>query len=193
MPFTLPKLAYGYDALEPFIDAKTMEIHHGKHHQVYADNFNAVIAKYPDLSDKSAEEIIRNSNNLKVDEKDRAAIKNQGGGYLNHNIFWQVMGPKKEPDQKLIEEIAKTFSSLETFKKLFTETAVKHFGSGWAWLVKDENSTLKVYSLPNQDSPLTLGHTPIFCLDVWEHAYYLKYQNRRAEYIENWWNVLKIV
>jgi Fe-Mn family superoxide dismutase len=193
MTFELPKLAYAYDALEPFIDAKTMEVHHGKHHQTYTDNFNAVIAKYPELADKSAEEILKNLNSLQVDEKDRTAIKNQGGGYLNHKIFWEIMSPQKEVDQSLKDEIERTFGSLEEFKKLFTEVATKQFGSGWAWLVRDENGSLKIYSLPNQDSPLTLGHTPIFCLDVWEHAYYLKYQNRRAEYIENWWNVLKFL
>ncbi|MFA6917904.1 MAG: superoxide dismutase [Candidatus Gracilibacteria bacterium] len=193
MAFTLPKLAYGYDALEPFIDAKTMEVHHSKHHQTYTDNFNAVMAKYPDLADKTAEEILKSLPALQVDEKDRTVIKNQGGGYLNHSIFWQIMSPKKETDAALVEEIAKAFGSLEEFKKLFTETATKQFASGWAWLVRDENNALKVYSLPNQDSPYALGHTPIFCLDVWEHAYYLKYQNRRAEYIENWWNVLKMI
>lgn len=193
MTFTLPKLTYSYDALEPFIDAKTMEVHHSKHHQTYTDNFNAVLAKYPELADKSAEEILKNLNSLSVDEKDRTAIKNQGGGYLNHKIFWEVMAPQKEADQDLKDEIIKAFGSPEEFKKLFSEVATKQFGSGWAWLVRDENGDLKTYSLPNQDSPLTLGHTPIFCLDVWEHAYYLKYQNRRAEYIENWWNVLKLV
>lgn len=193
MTFELPKLAYAYDALEPFIDAKTMEVHHGKHHQTYTDNFNAVIAKYPELADKSAEEILKNLNSLQVDEKDRTAIKNQGGGYLNHKIFWEIMSPQKEVDQSLKDEIERTFGSLEEFKKLFTEVATKQFGSGWAWLVRDENGSLKIYSLPNQDSPLTLGHTPIFCLDVWKHAYYLKYQNRRAEYIVNWLNVLKFL
>ena len=193
MTFELPKLAYAYDALEPFIDAKTMEVHHGKHHQTYTDNFNAVIAKYPVLADKSAEEILKNLNSLQVDEKDRTAIKNQGGGYLNHKIFWEIMSPQKEVDQSLKDEIERTFGSLEEFKKLFTEVATKQFGSGWAWLVRDENGSLKIYSLPNQDSPLTLGHTPIFCLDVWKHAYYLKYQNRRAEYIVNWLNVLKFL
>ncbi|MDD3861646.1 MAG: superoxide dismutase [Candidatus Gracilibacteria bacterium] len=193
MTFELPKLGYAYDALEPFIDAKTMEVHHGKHHQTYTDNFNAVIAKYPELEDKSAEDIIKNINTLNVDEKDRAAIKNQGGGYLNHNIFWEGMGPQKEIDESLKEDIIKTFGSPEEFKKIFSDAALKQFGSGWAWLVRDEIGSLKVYSLPNQDSPLTIGHKPIFCLDVWEHAYYLKYQNRRAEYIENWWSVLKMV
>jgi Fe-Mn family superoxide dismutase len=193
MTFTLPKLNYAYDALEPFIDAKTMEVHHSKHHQTYTDNFNAVIAKYPDLADKSAEDILKNLNSLKVDEKDRNVIKNQGGGYLNHKFFWEIMAPKKELDKALIKEIEKDFGSLQVFKMMFSELAVKQFGSGWAWLVRDEKGILKAYSLPNQDSPLTLGHTPIFCVDVWEHAYYLKYQNRRAEYIDNWWNVLKMI
>lgn len=170
-----------------------MEIHHSKHHQAYTDNFNAVVAKYPELADKTAEEILINLSSIQVDEKDIVTIKNHGGGYLNHKIFWESMSPKKEEDQDLKDKIIRTFGSQEEFKKLFSEVAVKQFGSGWAWLVKDGNGDLKVYSLPNQDSPLTMGHTPIFCIDVWEHAYYLKYQNRRAEYIENWWNVLKLV
>lgn len=193
MSFTLPKLAYAYDALEPFIDAKTMEVHHSKHHQTYTDNFNAVLAKYPALEKMSAEEILKNLNTLEVEEKDGIAIKNHGGGYLNHKIFWESMAPKKEIDTALVEEIKKTFGSVEEFKKLFTEAAMKQFGSGWAWLVIDEKGALKIYSLPNQDSPYTFGHTPVFCLDVWEHAYYLQYQNRRAEYVEKWWNVLKSV
>lgn len=193
MPYALPQLSYSYDALEPYLDAKTMEIHHGKHHQTYTDKFNAVISKYPDLDGKPVEEILRDLNKLQVDEKDRTAIKNHGGGFSNHNIYWNCMSPKKEVDKELLERINATFGSLEDFKKLFTEAALSHFGSGWTWLCYDENKGLKVYSLPNQDSPFTLSHTPIFCIDVWEHAYYLKYQNRRAEFIENWWNVLKVL
>jgi len=191
MKHELPKLAYSYDSLEPFIDAKTMEVHHSKHHQTYTDKFNAVLEKYPSLQDMSAEDILKNLSKLEVDEKDRIAIKNHGGGYVNHKFFWEIMSPKKEIDEALKSEIEKTFGSFEEFKKLFSDTAIDQFGSGWAWLVRDGNGELKVYGLPNQDSPLSIGHTPIFCLDIWEHAYYLQYQNRRAEYVERWWNVLK--
>ncbi len=193
MKFELPKLEYAYDALEPYIDAKTMEIHHTKHHQVYLDKFNAVLEKNPQLKFDSAEEILMNLNNLEVSDDDRKVLKNHGGGFVNHDFFWKVMGPEKQVNENLSAEISKEFGSLDAFKESFTKTAVGHFASGWAWLVRDENKKLKVYSLPNQDSPLTLGHEPIFCLDVWEHAYYLKYQNRRAEFVENWWNVLKLL
>jgi len=189
--FTLPKLPYSYDALEPVIDARTMEVHHSKHHQTYTDKFNAVIAKYPELGKMSAEDILKNLADIKVDEADRKALRNHGGGYVNHNIFWQVINPNNQPDQKLQEQIKETFGSFAEFRKLFSDTAVNHFGSGWAWLVRDKNGKLKVYSLPNQDSPLSLGHEPILTLDLWEHAYYLKYQNRRAEYVENWWTLVK--
>ncbi len=198
MKYELPKLSYSYDALEPYIDAKTMEIHHSKHHLAYVDKLNNILEKYQDLADNKLEDLIANLHDLPMTEEDKKLLKNNGGGHLNHSLFWQIMGPKKEIDQVLVEEIKKTFSSVEEFKKIFSDAAAKHFGSGWAWLVRDENGKLKVYSLPNQDSPLThpphlSGHTPIFCLDVWEHAYYLKYQNRRAEYIENWWNILKLL
>ena len=193
MKFELPKLEYAYDALEPYIDAKTMEIHHSKHHQAYLDKFNSVLAENPQLNFDSAEEILINFNTLEVNHEDRKVLKNHGGGFVNHAFFWKCMGPEKEIDNGLVAEISKTFGSMEEFKATFSKTAMSRFGSGWAWLVRDENKELKIYSLPNQDSPLTLGHTPIFCLDVWEHAYYLKYQNRRAEYVENWWNVLKSI
>lgn len=193
MPFTLPKLNYTYDALEPYIDARTMEIHHNKHHQGYVDKLNKALEKYPQLAEKSLEDLLKNIQTLPVDEPDRIAIKNNGGGVYNHNLFWQIMGPKKEINEELVEKINETFGSVDDFKKLFSETALKQFGSGWAWLVSNKEGGLEVYSLPNQDSPLSQGHMPIICLDVWEHAYYLKYQNRRAEYIENWWKVLKIL
>ena len=198
MKYELPKLSYSYDALEPYIDAKTMEIHHSKHHLAYVDKLNNILEKYQDLADNKLEDLIANLHDLPMTEEDKKLLKNNGGGHLNHSLFWQIMGPKKEIDQVLVEEIKRTFSSVEEFKKIFSDAAAKHFGSGWAWLVRDENGKLKVYSLPNQDSPLThpphlSGHAPIFCLDVWEHAYYLKYQNRRAEYTENWWNVLRLL
>lgn len=193
MKFELPKLEYAYDALEPYIDAKTMEIHHGKHHQAYLDKFNSVLETNPQLKFDLAEDILINIDKLEVNDDDRKVLKNHGGGFVNHAFFWKCMGPEKEVDNSLVEEINKGFGSMEDFKTSFAKAAMGRFGSGWAWLVRDENKELKIYSLPNQDSPLTLGHEPIFCLDVWEHAYYLKYQNRRAEYIENWWNVLKLI
>ena len=191
--FTLPKLNYDYDALEPFVDAQTMEIHHSKHHQTYLNNFNAVLEKYPALQAMVAEDIVKNLNTLEVSEEDRKKIKNQGGGYINHSFFWEIMGPKKEINEQLLNEVNTEFGSVDKLKELFTQAATGHFASGWAWLVYDENNKLKVYSLPNQDSPLTIGHTPVFCLDVWEHAYYLKYQNRRADYVNAWWNILKLL
>jgi len=193
MKYTLPNLPYPYNALEPYIDAKTMEIHHSKHHQAYINNLNAVLEKYPKIAQKPLEDILRNIDSLEMDENDKKTLRNNGGGHINHSLFWQIMGPKKEIDQKLIDRISKEFNSLENFKKIFSQTALSHFGSGWAWLVRDENNRLLIYSLPNQDSPYLKNHTPIIGLDVWEHAYYLKYQNRRADYIEAWWNVLKLL
>ncbi len=191
--YTLPPLPYGYDALEPYIDAKTMEIHYTKHHQAYVDKLNAAVEKYPELADMDVEDLLTNIKTLKVDDKDRLAIQNHGGGHANHSFFWTIMGSQKAEDEKLIDEIDNAFGSVDEFKKKFTETAVSRFGSGWAWLVRDQGGKLQVYSTGNQDSPLSQGHTPIITLDVWEHAYYLKYQNKRAEYIENWWNVLKLL
>jgi Fe-Mn family superoxide dismutase len=193
MKYELLPLPYSYDALEPYIDAKTMEIHHTKHHQAYTDKLNAVLEKYPDLSATPIEELFRNFATLQMSDADKTTLRNNGGGYINHNLFWEIMGPKKEVNEKLLEEIIQAFGSVDEFKKLFTEAALNQFGSGWAWLVRDENGKLQIYSTPNQDSPYLKGHTPIICLDVWEHAYYLKYQNRRAEYIESWWNVLKLI
>jgi len=193
MKFELPQLDYSYDALEPFIDAKTMEIHHSKHHQTYLEKFNAVLEKYPDLNYNSAEDILKNLETLPVAEADRVVIKNMGGGFVNHSLFWKIMAPKKEIDAGLIKDIEKDFGSMIDFKALFTKLATAHFGSGWTWLVRDAEGKLAVYSLQNQDSPLSIGHEPVFVIDLWEHAYYLKYQNRRAEYIENWWNVLKLI
>lgn len=193
MKYQIPQLNYPYNALEPYIDAQTMEIHHGKHHQAYIDNLNKVLEKYPKISEDKLEDLLGKLDSLKMDEKDKKMLRNHGGGHLNHSLFWQIMGPKKETDEKLTEEIKSAYGSVEEFKKLFTETATKHFGSGWAWLVRNHEGKLEIYSLPNQDSPYLTGNTPIIGLDVWEHAYYLKYQNRRAEYIESWWNVLKLI
>ena len=193
MQFELPKLPYAYDALEPYIDSRTMEIHHTKHHQTYVDKLNAAVEKYPDLEKMSVEELLKNLDKLKVEEADRTAIRNHGGGHANHSFFWQIMGAKKEMDKKLVADIASTFGSMDEFKKQFTDAATKLFGSGWAWLARDENGKLHLHGLPNQDSPLMHGHTPVIGLDVWEHAYYLKYQNRRPEYIDAWWQVLKLI
>jgi Fe-Mn family superoxide dismutase len=193
MIYTLPSLSYPYDALEPYIDAKTMEIHHTKHHQTYITNLNTVLAKYPVLVDKKLEDLVREVETLEMDELDRKFFRNNAGGHLNHSLFWTLMAPKKEVDETLKAEIIKTFGSIDEFKKQFSEKATKQFGSGWAWLVRNTENKLEVYSLPNQDSPLTLKHIPLIGLDVWEHAYYLKYQNRRPEYIESWWNTLKLL
>lgn len=193
MKYELPKLNYAYDSLEPYIDTKTMEIHYAKHHQAYIDKLNGVLEKYPDLVDKKLEDLLKGLPSLAMEEADKTALKNHGGGHLNHALFWQIMSPQKQVDTMLADEIIKTFGSVDEFKKLFSDMARGHFGSGWAWLARDETNKLQVYSLPNQDSPLSLGHIPIIGLDIWEHAYYLKYQNRRAEYVDNWWNVLKLL
>lgn len=193
MKYQLLPLPYSYNALEPFIDAKTMEIHHTKHHQAYIDKLNAVLEKNPELAHKKLEDIMMELPNLTIEEQDKTALRNHGGGHLNHYLFWHIMGPEKQVDWKLSKDIEKEFGSVDEFKKKFTQSAVSHFGSGWAWLVRDEEEKLQVYSLPNQDSPYLRGHTPLIGLDVWEHAYYLKYQNLRASYVENWWNVLKII
>jgi Fe-Mn family superoxide dismutase len=194
MTHTLPKLPYAYDALEPYIDAKTMEIHHTKHHQTYVDKLNATLDKYPELVGRPVEELLMNLVNLQVDEPSRTAIKNHGGGHMNHSLFWGYLDPANPKDELLAKDIISSFGSMEEFKKQFTDSATKLFGSGWTWLVRDgKTSKLLIENLPNQDSPLLLGQQPLLGLDIWEHAYYLKYQNRRAEYIAAWWQVLKLV
>ncbi|MFA6525218.1 MAG: superoxide dismutase [Patescibacteria group bacterium] len=193
MKYELPKLNYSYDALEPYIDKETMEIHHSKHHQAYTDNFNKVLELYPELTDLPVEKLLSEVNNLKIDEKDKNAIRNHGGGYYNHKLFWEVMDPANTKDEALVADLEKDFGSVDAFKEKFTDAAKTQFGSGWAWLARNPEGKLEVYSMPNQDSPLQKGHTPILLLDVWEHAYYLKYQNRRPEYIENWWKVVKLI
>ena len=189
----LPPLAYAYDALEPYIDAKTMELHHTKHHQTYIDKLNAVLEKYPEIADEPVEELLAELDTLQVEEGDRVAIRNHGGGHANHLLFWEIMGPNKVIDQKLVNDINAKFGSTEEFKKQFTDLATKLFGSGWVWLARNRGDGLELYTTSNQDSPWLKGHTPLIGLDVWEHACYLKYQNRRAEYIENWWQVLKLI
>lgn len=193
MRYDLPKLDYAYDALEPYIDARTMEIHHTKHHQAYTDKMNTVLEKYPQLEVKKLETIMAELPTVGMSDEDQAAFRNHGGGYLNHALFWQIMGPAKAIDEALVAEIIQTFGSVDEFKIKFTAAAVGQFGSGWAWLAKDKDGQLLIYATANQDSPYLQGHTPIFNLDVWEHAYYLTYQNRRAEYVEQWWNVLKLL
>ncbi len=193
MKYELPKLNYNYNGLEPYIDVQTVEIHYAKHHQNYLNNLNDVLAKYPKVNKKKLPDLLRDFEKLKMEEKDKTKFKNNAGGYLNHNLYWDNMGPKKEVDEILIEELKKEFGSMEEFKKKFTEVAMSHFGSGWAWLVKNEKNKPEIYSLPNQDSPYLKNHIPIIALDLWEHAYYLKYQNRRPEYIENWWKVFKLI
>ena len=189
MAFTLPPLPYAYDALVPHIDAKTMEIHHTKHHQAYINNANKALEAHPTLAAKSVEALI--SDLAAVPDDIRTAIRNNAGGHANHSLFWTVMGPGAggEPSGALAEAINSTFGSLATFKEKFTAAATTRFGSGWAWLSSDKGK-LVVESTANQDSPLMEGRTPILGLDVWEHAYYLNYQNRRPDYIGAFWNVV---
>ncbi len=190
MTHQLPALPYAYDALEPYIDARTMEIHHTKHHGGYVSKLNAALASYPDLQDVSVEVLLRNI--ASVPEDIRTAVRNNGGGHANHSLFWSIMGPNGggEPTGELAQVIAQRFGGFAAFKDMFSQIAATRFGSGWAWLVVDGFGKLAVYSTPNQDNPYMNGHIPVLGLDVWEHAYYLKYQNRRAEYIANWWNVV---
>ncbi len=188
--FILPPLPYAFDALEPHIDARTMEIHHDKHHKAYVDNLNKAVTEFPDMGKESVDVLLMNLNS-KIPEKIRAAVRNHGGGHYNHSLFWQMM--KKdgggEPKAELAKAIDASFGNFTGFKTKFTESAMKVFGSGWAWLVLHEGRLI-IESLPNQDTPLTSGRRPVLGLDVWEHAYYLKYQNKRADYIAAWWNVV---
>ena len=189
MAFTLPPLPYANDALEPHIDAKTIEIHHTKHHQAYVNNLNAAIEKAPELAKKSLDDLMRGIN--AVPESVRMAVRNNGGGHWNHSLFWQLMGPGKrgEPTGKLADAIKSAFGDFAKFKEQFAATGAGRFGSGWAWLITD-GGKLSITSTPNQDNPLMDGKRAILGLDVWEHAYYLKYQNRRPDYITAWWNVV---
>ncbi|BCW94125.1 MAG: superoxide dismutase [Acidobacteriota bacterium] len=185
----LPPLPYAYDALEPYIDTQTMQIHHTKHHQAYVDNLNKAVTGSP-VESWSLEELIAKLS--QVPEAIRTAVRNHGGGHLNHSLFWQMMAPNAggTPQGELAQAIANAFGSFESFKEKFTAAAMGRFGSGWAWLVVKPSGALDVYSTANQDSPLTDGDRPILGVDVWEHAYYLKYQNRRNEYVQAWWNVV---
>jgi superoxide dismutase, Fe-Mn family len=190
MPFTLPALPYAPDALEPHIDKMTMEIHHGKHHNTYVTNLNKALESAPELASKSLEELLANNCAI-VPEAIRTAVRNNGGGHWNHSMFWQIMGPKAggTPVGHVASAINAAFGSFDTFKEKFAAAAVGRFGSGWAWLIKTA-SGVEIASTPNQDCPLMEGKFAVIGLDVWEHAYYLKYQNRRPDYIGAWWSVV---
>lgn len=187
MKHELPKLGYEYDALEPYIDAKTMEIHLTKHHQAYIDKLNAALEKHPELQDKKVEELLADLS--KVPEDVKTAVRNHGGGHYNHSMFWKLMKKDVEMPKKIAAAIDKDFGNFENFKKAFTDAALNRFGSGWAWLVLN-NGKLEVISTANQDCPISEGKKPILAIDVWEHAYYLKYQQKRAEYVENFFQII---
>jgi len=189
MAHSLPSLPYPFDALEPHIDAKTMEIHHGKHHQAYVTNLNAALDKHPELQSKSVEDLLKNINT--VPEDIRTAVRNNGGGHVNHTMFWQIMGPKAggAPTGSIADAINGSFGGFDKFKEELKKAGVGRFGSGWAWVLSSGNK-LTIESSANQDSPLMEGKHAVFGVDVWEHAYYLKYQNRRPDYIDAWWNVV---
>jgi Fe-Mn family superoxide dismutase len=189
MAHSLPPLPYPSDALEPHIDKQTMEIHHGKHHNAYVTNLNAALDKHPELQSKSAEDLIRGI--ASVPEDIRTAVRNNGGGHVNHSMFWQIMGPNAggQPTGAIADAINAAFGGFDKFKEEFKKAAVGRFGSGWAWVVNN-GGKIAIESSPNQDNPMMDGKKPVFGIDVWEHAYYLKYQNRRPDYIDAWWNVV---
>ena len=189
MAYELPALPYAHDALEPFIDTMTMQIHHGKHHATYVTNLNAALDQYPDLQKLSIDDLVRNI--ATVPEAIRTAVRNNGGGHANHAMFWQIMAPKAggDPSGPLADAIKASFGSFEAFKGDFKKAALGRFGSGWAWLVNN-GGKLTIESTPNQDSPAMEGKQAVMGIDVWEHAYYLKYQNRRADYVDAWWSVV---
>jgi len=190
MAYELPPLPYAYDALEAAIDQQTMQIHHDKHHAAYVNNLNAALEKYPDHQGQDIGELLANLDSLPDDI--RTAVRNNGGGHANHTLFWNTMSANgsSEPSGALGDEIASTFGSFAAFKEQFAKAATTRFGSGWAWLCRKPGAELHITSTPNQDSPLMEGHTPLLGLDVWEHAYYLRYQNRRPDYISTWWSVV---
>ena len=200
MKYELPKLPYAYDALEPYIDARTMEIHYTRHHQTYVTKLNEALDKHPEIADKPLEELLSNLD--AVPEDIRTVVRNHGGGHMNHSFFWTIMGPpaasgatkksevKNEPEGEIGKIITSTFGAIATFKEEFAKAAAGVFGSGWAWLVIDDKGNMMITATPNQDSPFMKKQKPILGLDVWEHAYYLKYQNKRPDYIDAWWNVV---
>jgi len=190
MPFELPQLSYAYNALEPYIDAATMEIHHTKHHAAYINNLNKALEPYMDLETKDLEELVKDLKSLP--ESIRIAVQNNGGGHYNHTFFWKILTPNspKIPEGALAEALKSVFGSFENFKMEFSKAAMGRFGSGWAWLIMDNNKNLSVISTPNQDNPIMGGFKPLLGLDVWEHAYYLKYQNKRADYVNAFWEII---
>lgn len=190
MEFTLPTLEYSFDALEPYIDSQTMQIHHDKHHAGYIKNLNDALSAYPPLQSKTAEELLADLDS--IPEEIRTTVQNNAGGHLNHTLFWEVIAPNSGgiPTDGVRDKIHERWASFDAFKEEFSKAAATRFGSGWAWLVVDAQKQLHVYSTANQDSPVMQSHVPLLGLDVWEHAYYLKYQNRRAEYIEAFWNII---
>ena len=190
MAFELPKLQYSYDALEPYIDAKTMEIHHSKHHQTYITNLNKALESYPELFEKSLEDLLANLD--QIPESIRVAVRNGGGGHYNHTLFWQIIGPKSDskPRQNMNSGRKNSFESFDNFKSEFNEKATKQFGSGWGWLCQDKSGKLVTLSTPNQDTPISSGLNPVLGIDVWEHAYYLNYQNKRPDYINAFWEII---
>jgi len=190
MAFTVPPLPYDYSALEPYIDTQTMQIHHDKHHAAYVNNLNAALESHANLQSQSIEDILRNIN--EVPEAVRQAVINNGGGHANHTMFWEIMGPNGggEPSGALANAINQAFGDFNSLKAKINDAGVKRFGSGWSWLVLDKSGALQVISTANQDSPIMQGHTPLLGVDVWEHAYYLKYQNLRPKYLEAWWNTV---
>ena len=189
MVYTLPELGYDYDSLEPYIDSRTMEIHHDGHHAAYVKKLNDAISGHEELQDKPVEELIKNLNS--ISEEVRMAVRNNGGGHLNHTMFWTMLKKNVKPDGEILTVLKKNFGSFEEFKTQFKRAALGQFGSGWAWLVVNPaNRKLEIVSTLNQDNPLTTGKIPILMIDVWEHAYYLKYQNKRDEYVDNFFNVI---
>lgn len=190
MAFQMLALPYAYDALEPHIDAKTVELHYSKHHQTYLNNLNGALEKHSELGNLTIEQLLSDLN--RVPEDVRTVVRNNGGGYYNHNIYWAIMGPNQggEPRGRLGEAIRSAFGSFDALKEQVEKAGMGRFGSGWAWLSKKQDGSLTVHSTPNQDTPLAEGMVPVIGVDVWEHAYYLKYQNRRAEYLSNWWNLV---
>ena len=190
MAFEVPPLPYDYSALEPYIDTQTMHLHHDKHHQAYVTNLNAALEKAPELQKLSAEELLKSLDN--VPEAIRGAVRNNGGGHVNHSMFWKIMAPNAggEPTGAIADAIKNTFGDFNSLKEKFNDAGLKQFGSGWSWLVRDRGGKLRVMSTPNQDNPMSQDFYPIMGNDVWEHAYYLKYQNRRGDYLKEWWNVV---
>jgi Fe-Mn family superoxide dismutase len=190
MAHSVPPLSYDYNALEPYIDEETMHLHHDKHHQTYVTNLNAALEKHPELQDRPVEDLLRDLNS--VPEDIRTAVRNNGGGHVNHTMFWEIMGPGAggEPTGAIADAINEAFGSFENLKTQFNDAGVKRFGSGWAWVIRGSDGKLAITSTANQDNPLSDGAYPILGNDVWEHAYYLKYQNRRPEYLGAWWNVV---